>query len=267
MVKQVYGPASKPTIMPPAVPVDRVPAGETLDRGAGPSGTCKEKLMTRPDNRSLLGRRYFIAGMAGSTLLPFAGAAAAAAPAATPPQTLGPFYPRNASERPAKTGPDLIRVDGDRVLTRGSPVYLTGRVLDLKGAPEIHARVEIWQCDANAVYHHPAGGAVAERDPHFQGYGVTEVDESGTFHFRTIMPVAYPGRTPHIHVRVESMQHRPFATQWYLPGDPGNRRDFLFSRLTPREQAALTLQLLPGGAAHPLARATHQTAQADIVLA
>jgi protocatechuate 3,4-dioxygenase, beta subunit len=222
--------------------------------------------MTRPDNRALLARRYFVAGLAGTVLPPWALASTTPLHS-TPPQTLGPFYPRNAAERPSATGPDLLRDDGAKVLTRGAPLYLTGRVLDLKGRPDPDARVEVWQCDANSVYHHPAGGAESERDPNFQGYGVTSVDASGAFHFRTIVPVAYPGRTPHIHVRVETMRHRPFATQWYLPDAPGNRRDFLFSRLDAREQAALTLRMLPtSGTPHALARLTHQTAYADLVL-
>jgi protocatechuate 3,4-dioxygenase beta subunit len=224
----------------------------------------------RPNNAKTLRRRYFLAGAAGSVLAPLAVAqTASGALRLSPSQTLGPFYPRNASERPAETDADLLRVDGDRVLTKGVPIYLTGRVLDRRGQPLVNAAVEIWQCDANAVYHHPAGGAETERDPNFQGYGVGRTDNAGAFHFRTIKPVAYPGRTPHIHVRVQAPASA-FVTQLYLPDDPGNRRDFLFSRMSADEQAALTLKFEPtsaAGATHELARATQLIARADLVVA
>ena len=161
-----------------------------------------------------------------------------------------------------------MRVDGDRVLTKGVPIHFTGRVLDARGEAAADASIEIWQCDANAVYHHPAGGAESQRDPNFQGYGTARTDATGAFHFRTIRPVAYPGRTPHIHVRVRTADGRVLATQLYLPNEAGNGRDFLFSRLAADEQAALTLRFSPANpAAHALARATQQTAGADLVVA
>jgi hypothetical protein len=107
-----------------------------------------------------------------------------------------------------------------------------------------------------------------ERDPNFQGYGVDRTDAGGTFRFRTILPVAYPGRTPHIHVRVQPVSGRALATQLYLPGDPGNARDFLFSRLTADEQQALLLAIEPTRVSQePLARATRFTARTELVLA
>jgi len=222
----------------------------------------------RPNNRRTLERRMFVAGLAGSVALPLARGQSPRPRSSTPTQTLGPFYPRNASERPAETDADLLRVEGDRVLTKGVPIHLTGRVQDARGDAAAEAVVEIWQCDANAVYHHPAGGAESQRDPNFQGYGAARTDATGTFHFRTIRPVAYPGRTAHIHIRVRAADGRVLATQLYLPNEAGNGRDFLFSHLTPDEQAALILRFGPASPeAHALARATQQTARADIVFA
>jgi protocatechuate 3,4-dioxygenase beta subunit len=224
----------------------------------------------RPNNRHALERRHFLAGMAGSALVPLAAAQPRRGESrATPAQTLGPFYPRDATERPRETDADLIKVEGDRVLTKGVPIFLTGRVLDRRAEALANAVVEIWQCDANAVYHHPAGGAEAERDPNFQGYGVTRTDASGAFHFRTIRPVAYPGRTPHIHVRVVATGLAPLATQLYLADDPGNRSDFLFRRLAADEQAALTLKFEPidPKVTHPLAQATRFVARTELVFA
>ncbi|MBC8119129.1 MAG: hypothetical protein H7X75_06105, partial [Burkholderiaceae bacterium] len=79
---------------------------------------------------------------------------------------------------------------------------------------------------------------------------------------------AYPGRTSHIHVRVQAAGASPFATQLYLADDPGNRRDFLFSRMSADEQAALTLKFEPTtpAATHALARATQGVARADLVI-
>ncbi len=155
--------------------------------------------MSRPNNRNTLARRLFIGGLAGAGLAPLASVTSAQSTgrSPSPAQTLGPFYPRNAAERPRATDADLLTVEGERVLSKGVPIFLAGRVVDRRGNPVADAAVEIWQCDANAVYHHPGGGAESERDPYFQGYGVDRTDAGGDFRFRTIRPVAYPGRTPH----------------------------------------------------------------------
>jgi protocatechuate 3,4-dioxygenase, beta subunit len=184
----------------------------------------------------------------------------------TPRQTLGPFYPRNAVERPRDTDADLINVVDGRVLTLGTPLFLTGRILDASGRPLPDAAIEIWQCDANSVYHHPAGGGEAARDPNFQGYGLARSDERGVYRFRTILPVAYPGRTAHIHVRVAGPR-TSLATQLYLAGEPGNERDFLYRQLDAAERAAITLAPTPtSGVEHPLAQHTRLTMRADLVL-
>jgi protocatechuate 3,4-dioxygenase, beta subunit len=224
--------------------------------------------VNRPDNRRLLARRQIVAALGGAALLPIARPADAQSGARpSPAQMLGPFYPRNAGERPRSTDADLLVVEGDRVLTRGTPIFLLGRVVDRELRPVPGAAVEIWQCDAMSVYHHPAGGAESERDPNFQGYGVDRTDASGAFRFRTILPVAYPGRTPHIHVRIQPQGGSGLATQLYLPDAPGNARDFLFSRLSPEEQKALLLSLeATRDTAHPLAQSTRLTASTQLVL-
>jgi protocatechuate 3,4-dioxygenase beta subunit len=220
----------------------------------------------RRNNTSTLRRRHAIFALSALGVAPLARGQVPAGKA-TPSQTLGPFYPRNAAERPTQTDADLLAFDGDRLLTRGVPLYLTGRVLDRRGAPIAQAEVEIWQCDANAVYHHPGGGAVTERDPNFQGYGRAATGADGAFHFRTIRPVAYPGRTPHIHVRIAPRGGAALATQLYLPDEPGNAGDFLFRQLSRDEQAALTLSLRSTDSKHPLARGTRVTATTELLLA
>lgn len=221
-----------------------------------------------PNNRSTLQRRATLAAAGAVALAPWRAPAqiAATAKRATPEQSLGPFYPRNASEMPRETDADLLAADGERILARGAPLYLTGRVVHRSGTVVPNALVEIWQCDANAVYHHPAGGGEAARDPNFQGYGSTRTDADGVFHFRTIKPVPYPGRTPHIHMRVASSVGT-IGTQWYLPNEPGNARDVLYRSLNAEERAAVTLALREGVAnAHPLARLTRLSAQVEVVI-
>jgi len=227
----------------------------------------KKSPKIRPDNRQLSERRFALAtvmavvGHAAS--LPRAAEAADALPR-TPQQTLGPFYPRSAAERPREVDADLLSLGGG-ASARGVPIYLTGRAIDTRGQPLAGATVEIWQCDANAVYHHPDGGAESERDPHFQGYGVATTNAKGEFEFRTIRPVPYPGRTAHIHIRVQSARGQ-LATQLYLPDEPGNRRDFLYSRLSPQEQAALALRLVPTSATAALAQGTQFSARVELVV-
>ncbi|HTT13436.1 MAG TPA: intradiol ring-cleavage dioxygenase [Burkholderiaceae bacterium] len=224
---------------------------------------------TRPNNRRTLARRHALATLAAAPLVMPLGKADAQTHdiASTPAQTLGPFYPRSTSERPAHVDPDLIVVDGSRVVTKGIPLYLTGRVLTHEGQPVAAALVEIWQCDANAIYHHPDGGDEAHRDPAFQGYGQTRSDAGGTFHFRTIKPVPYPGRTAHIHVRIQTGQSGSLSTQLYLPDAAGNERDVIYRHLSPAQRAQVVLSLRPTVGDHPLAQATRVMADVDLVLA
>jgi protocatechuate 3,4-dioxygenase beta subunit len=219
----------------------------------------------RRNNLPTLRRRHALFTLTAIGAAPLAHGQVSAR--ATPSQSLGPFYPRQPGERPAQTDADLLEFAGDRLLSRGVPMYLTGRVLNRRGEPIVQAEVEIWQCDANAVYHHPAGGGEAQRDPHFQGYGRARTETSGDFHFRTIKPVPYPGRTPHIHIRISPRDGGVLATQLYLPDEPGNARDFLFRQLSRDEQAALTLSLRSTKAGHPLARGTQITASTELVFA
>ena len=153
----------------------------------------------------------------------------------TPAQAEGPFYP---VEFPADTDADLLR-QGSVAYSRGESAWLDGQVLDPEGRPVRGAAVEIWQCDAEGRYRHPGDGNRA--DPAFQAFGRTSVDSEGRYRFRTIRPVAYSGRTPHIHVKVRLGRHELLTTQLYVEGDPGNERDGLWRRLRdPLDRAALT---------------------------
>jgi protocatechuate 3,4-dioxygenase beta subunit len=158
----------------------------------------------------------------------------------TPSQTEGPFYPL---ELPADSDADLLR-NGLARYAQGQPCWLQGTVLDLDGRALQGALVEIWQCDAAGHYHHPGDGARA--DPAFQGFGRVAVDREGRYRFRTIRPVPYTGRTPHIHLKVRLDRHELLTTQLYVQGEPGNARDGLWRRLDEAARAALTRPFVPG---------------------
>lgn len=159
---------------------------------------------------------------------------------ATPSQTEGPFYPVRL---PADMDHDLLR-NGALVTTRGQPAWLTGTVTDLQGRALGGGQVEIWQCDAAGHYHHPGDGDRA--DPAFQGFGRVTLGADGQYRFRTLRPVAYGGRAPHIHLKVRLGTRELLTTQVYAEGDAGNARDFLWSRLSSAERAALTVPFQPG---------------------
>jgi protocatechuate 3,4-dioxygenase beta subunit len=123
-------------------------------------------------------------------------------------------------------------------------LHLGGRLLDPDGRPVAGARIEIWQCDAHGVYHHPRDPR-GPADPGFQGFGATAVDADGGWRFRTIEPVPYPGRTPHIHFAIRGQGFAPLTTQMYLADQPQNERDGLYQRLDRRARELVTVQLAP----------------------
>ena len=176
--------------------------------------------------------------------LPFCWTGARAQPAAprraTPSQTEGPFYPVSL---PADSDADLLR-NGSSQYRQGQPAWVEGEVTDLQGKPVAGSVVEIWQCDHAGHYHHPGDGGKA--DPDFQGFGKVTVGADGRYRFRTIRPVAYAGRTPHIHVKVRQGRRELLTTQLYVEGDPNNERDFLWRRLDAGDRAALTAAFRPG---------------------
>lgn len=149
---------------------------------------------------------------------------------ATPAQAEGPFYP---VRWPPETDADLLSLGG-RAYGKGEPLVLTGRVEGLDGRPLAGAAVEIWQCDADGRYHHPGDGGRA--DPAFQGYGRTVTDADGRYRFRTMRPVAYPGRTPHIHMKVGQGGRTLLTTQMYVAGEPANDRDGLLAAVRDAER-------------------------------
>ena len=191
----------------------------------------------------------FAGGAAGYSLC---GAPEAAMLPPTPPQTAGPFYPRSF---PADADNDLVQITGRAGIATGTITYITGRVLDEADRGISGARVEIWQCDANGRYHYVDDGRSDYLlDENFQGYGQTVTDAAGGYRFRTIRPVPYPGRTPHIHFAVSGPGFQRFVTQMYVAGEPLNERDGVLMEVRdPAARARLMVPLLPAGEPDTLA--------------
>ncbi|HEX4871570.1 MAG TPA: protocatechuate 3,4-dioxygenase [Nevskiaceae bacterium] len=172
-------------------------------------------------------------------------------------QTAGPFYP---DPLPAETDADLMQRAG-LPAAEGEAVALSGQVLEVSGRPLAGARIELWQCDARGRYHHPLDAAAGERDGRFQGYGQTVCDEQGRYAFRALKPVPYPGRTPHIHLQVQTAEGLRLTTQLYVAGDPQNALDGLFRRLSAEQARTVQAEFL--AQAEP---ATPWAARFDLVL-
>jgi protocatechuate 3,4-dioxygenase beta subunit len=144
----------------------------------------------------------------------------------------------------------LVRVTGADAQALGVVTHVTGRVLDARGRPLPGHLVEIWQCDAHGRYLAERGsswsgwfGKREALDPGFQGYGRTLTDAGGGYRFRTIRPVSYPGRTPHIHFKVRRDGRELLTTQLYVAGEPGNERDGIYGELAPDERERVTVIL------------------------
>ena len=158
----------------------------------------------------------------------------------TPRQTAGPFYPKTL---PVDHDADLVNVTGHGARAIGTIAYLEGQVFDPDGSVVRGARVEIWQCYAFGRYHHPRDGG--GQDPGFQGFGRTETSAKGRYRFRTILPVPYPGRAPHIHMRIVS-GGVDMTTQVYVEGDSRNANDFVLSRISdPKARASVIVPFKP----------------------
>jgi len=205
-------------------------------------------------------RRTLLVG-AGASLLPF-GSSVAAALIVTPQQTEGPFYPTSF---PADMDNDLVQVRGQAAQAMGTVLHLQGRVLDVDGRPVDGALVEIWQCDSQGLYDHPRQPGRERRDSAFQGYGRTLVTADGSYSFRTLKPVAYPGRAPHIHFKVATSSGRMLTSQFYIAGEPGNERDGVFRAAArdPHQRERIEMRLSPAAGLESGALATRM----DIVVA
>lgn len=213
--------------------------------------------MTKP---SILSRRTLLVGTGLGLVAGLPVFAAGLVP--TPAQTEGPFYPAGF---PADVDNDLVQVRGQAAQAMGQVLHLQGKVIDLGGGARGGAMIEIWQCDAQGLYDHPRQPGRDRRDAAFQGYGRMLVDAGGRYGFRTLKPVAYPGRTPHIHLKVATADGRMLTSQFYVAGDPQNERDGIFRNAVrvPGQRERIEMKLEPAPGLEPGAVATTM----DIVIA
>lgn len=215
--------------------------------------------MTWIASRRRLVRSGVAAGLTGLALAAPARRALAAL-TATPRQTRGPFYP---VELPLDADNDLVQVAGRPQQAAGQVLHLFGRVLDPDGRALAGAEVQIWQCDVAGHYHH-AGDRGGRADPNFQGFGAARTDAEGAYRLRTIRPVAYPGRTPHIHFAVLGAAFDTLVTQMYLRGEPRNARDGVFRSIRdPDQRESVLVALAPA----PEVEAGAEAGTFDLVIA
>jgi len=178
----------------------------------------------------------------------------------TPKQTEGPFYP---DKLPLDTDNDLLIVNDAITPAVGEVTYLTGRILDAKGDPIRNALVEIWQVDNEGAYIHSKDPNHAKHDKNFQGFGRFLTGSTGEYLFRTVKPVPYPGRTPHIHFKIRKSGKELLTTQCYVKGHPNNARDGIYRSLKdPKARDSVTIDFAP----IPDSRIGELAAKFDIVL-
>lgn len=157
----------------------------------------------------------------------------------TPAQTEGPFYP---NKLPLDTDNDLLIINDAITPAVGEVTHLSGRVLDAHGHPIRNALVEIWQVDGKGVYIHTGDSRRPKRDSHFQGFGRFLTGSSGEYYFRTIKPVPYPGRTPHIHFKIKKAEKELLTTQCYVKGESRNTRDMIYMGIRePQARDSVTI--------------------------
>lgn len=123
-------------------------------------------------------------------------------------QTEGPYYTPNTPERTSFLEPGLP----------GTKIVVTGFVLSTGCRPVGQALVDFWHCDDAGVYDN-------------QGYrlrGHQFTDAEGRYHLETIVPGLYPGRTRHIHVKVQAPNQPVLTTQLYFPNEPANASDGIY---------------------------------------
>jgi len=196
----------------------------------------------RAARRKLL-RLFGLAGVPGSALA--VGVTHAASPSSqslkTPSDAEGPYYPVNWE---GDIDSNLVQLADGQPYLDGTGLLLQGNVLRSDGTPAAGARVEIWQCDSKGRYRHPRDAGEAPAQDGFQGYGHTLTDAQGRYQFRTIKPVAYGSRPPHIHFRIRD-QDTSLTTQMYFEGE--TKEGGLFARFAgfASDRTLLTVRAEP----------------------
>lgn len=187
-------------------------------------------------------RRNFLVGISGIIGTSFLGSRAVAA-ILTPSAAEGPYYPTQVMRTPDIDN-DLVKIIGLVEEAGGEVFTLRGKITDKDGHHLKGRRIEIWQCDVNGNYMHPRDSRSGNFDPAFQGFGHDFTDDGGNYVFRTIKPTIYPGRAPHIHIKVFDGNRELLTTQFYIKNDPNNSSDGLFNRMSKAEADAVSMEFL-----------------------
>ena len=184
-----------------------LPAGAMLAGCLAPLATPSASMLPAPDTS--------VAPEAATTVAPESVALLEPTPACgddddepTIAQTEGPYYTPNTPARSSFLEEGIS----------GTTLLLTGFVLTPACAPIARALVDFWHCDDAGVYDN-AGYRL-------RGHQFT--DEQGRYALTTVVPGVYPGRTRHIHVKVQAPNQPVLTTQLYFPNQPGNQSDGIF---------------------------------------
>jgi len=127
----------------------------------------------------------------------------------TAAQTEGPFFKTSSPKRTS-----LIEAG-----TTGTRLSLVGLVMTRSCKPVPNALIDFWQADDSGEYDNVT----------FRLRGHQFASATGTYRLDTIVPGLYPGRTRHIHVKVQAPNQRPLTTQLYFPDEAANTRDRIFA--------------------------------------
>lgn len=129
----------------------------------------------------------------------------------TPSLTAGPFYTPDTPQR------SVLYETG----IAGTHLVVAGRVLTTNCQPLAGAVLDFWQADGNGEYDNQG----------FTLRGHQFTDSQGYYRLETVKPGLYPGRTAHIHVRVQGKNTPLLTTQLYFPGEALNEQDSLFKKV------------------------------------
>jgi protocatechuate 3,4-dioxygenase beta subunit len=173
------------------------------------------------DTMTSLVRRRLLAAAAALPVMPaFAQSRPLTCGELTAAQTEGPFF---------KTSTPL-RVSLVEAGSKAPRLLIAGQVLSARCTPVANALLDFWHADEDGEYDN-AG---------FRYRGHQFTDAQGRYRLATIVPAEYPGRTRHIHVKVQAPGKRVLTTQLYFPGDPGNAKDGLYERALEMRLARAT---------------------------
>lgn len=123
----------------------------------------------------------------------------------TIPNIEGPYFKPDSPLRTDITGGGMP----------GTPMTVSGYVFGRNCQPIAGALLDFWQADDSGAY--DMNG--------FTLRGHQFSTPLGAYDLTTIVPGLYPGRTRHIHVKVQAPGQPILTTQLYFPGEPRNSTD------------------------------------------